>query len=48
MKDRWDQTFFWTLESNTWVKKERQLLLDYDDTTVVLSLTSGSTSGVTF
>ena len=47
MRDNWNQDFFWTLESNTWIKKERVLILDSDDSTV-LTLISGTTSGVTF
>ncbi len=46
MKDTWNQEFFWSLESNTWIKKERALILDSDGTTVLTTI-SGTTSGTT-
>ena len=51
--ERWNQYFFWTLDesSNTWVQRERVLILDSDGTsvsTIISGSTSGSTSGTTF
>ena len=49
MKDRWDQDFFWTLESNIWIQKERMLILDSDNNSVstIISGTTIPTSGST-
>jgi len=47
MKDRWNQDFFWSLELNTWIKKERILILDVDNN-VITGTTIGSSTGTTF
>lgn len=47
MKDRWDQNFFWVLESNVWIQKERTLTLDIDYTNVLISISGTTTSGST-
>jgi len=41
--------FFWSLENNTWTQKERILILDSDDSTVLTWAPTGTTtSGSTF
>ena len=42
MKDRWDQDFFWTLDTDTWIQRERMLILDSDNNSVY-TMISGST-----
>lgn len=42
MKDRWNQEFFWTLESDTWIQKERMYILDTDGISVLTQI-SGTT-----